>query len=84
MAFLFKKEVLTYDKNNKKPVLKCSICNGEQVAGFKDLSTGKFEDIMLIKNDNDLKRFMKIYNIDYIDKIYWGFEFFSVNSILLW
>ncbi len=70
MAFLFKKEVLTYDKNNKKPVLKCSICNGEQVAGFKDLSTGKFEDIMLIKNDNDLKRFMKIYNIDYIDKIY--------------
>ena len=27
----------TYDKENKKPVIKASICNGEQVAGFKDI-----------------------------------------------
>ena len=26
-----------YDKENKKPVIKASICNGEQVAGFKDI-----------------------------------------------
>ena len=33
----------TYDKENKKPVIKASICNGEQVAGFKDIHTGKIE-----------------------------------------
>ena len=44
---LFKKKtlVLTYDKENKKPVIKSSICNGEQVAGFKDIHTGKMEEV---------------------------------------
>ena len=40
---LFKKNIVTktYDKENKKPVIKASICNGEQVAGFKNIHTGK-------------------------------------------
>ena len=47
---LFKKKTVikTYDKENKKPVIKASICNGEQVAGFKDIHTGKIEEVMLI------------------------------------
>ena len=50
---IFKKKStpLPYDKINKKPVVKASICNGEQVAGFKDIHTGKIEEIMLIKNE---------------------------------
>ena len=62
---LFKKKVLvqTYDKENKKPVIKSSICNGEQVAGFKDISTGKMEEIMLIKNRADLEMFKAMYGI---------------------
>ena len=40
----------TYDKETSRPVLKCSICNGEQVAGFKDIHTGKFEEVMLIRD----------------------------------
>ena len=42
---LFKKKIVTktYDKENKKAVIKASICNGEQVAGFKDIHTGKIE-----------------------------------------
>ena len=53
---IFKKKVLVqiYDKENKKPVIKSSICNGEQVAGFKDIRTGKIEEVMLIKNTADL------------------------------
>ena len=45
---LFKKKsvVQSYDKENKKPVIKASICNGEQVAGFKDIQTGKIEEVM--------------------------------------
>ena len=33
---------------------RASICNGEQVAGFKDIHTGKIEEVMLIKNQADL------------------------------
>lgn len=63
---LFKKKtvVLPYDKENKKPVIKSSICNGEQVAGFKDTRTGKIEEIMLIKDLSDLKKFKEMYGID--------------------
>ena len=60
-----------YDKTNKKAVLKCSICTGEQVAGFKDIHTGKIEDIMLVKTAADIERFKIIYGIEgSIDKEY--------------
>ena len=52
-----------YDKTNKKAVLKCSICTGEQVAGFKDLQTGKMEEVMLIKSPKDSEDFKSIYGI---------------------
>lgn len=63
---IFKKKStpLPYDKMNKKPVIKDSICNGEQVAGFKDIHTGKIEEIMLIKNEADLDTFRKTYGIE--------------------
>ena len=63
---LFKKKTIvkTYDKDNKKPVIKASICNGEQIAGFKDIHTGKIEEVMLIKSPADLDAFKKMYGID--------------------
>ena len=63
---IFKKKstTLNYDKINKKPVFIASICNGEQVAGFKDIHTGKIEEIMLIKNEADLDTFRKMYGIE--------------------
>ena len=62
---IFKKKTIvrTYDKENKKPVIKASICNGEQVAGFKDIHTGRIEEIMLIKKPADLEDFKKMYGI---------------------
>ena len=62
---LFKKKgvVQSYDKENKKPVIKASICNGEQVEGFKDIHTGKVEEIMLIKSPADLEHFKSMYGI---------------------
>lgn len=50
-------------KTHKKPVMKASICNGEQVAGFKDLHTGKFEEVMLICSAADLDAFRAMYGI---------------------
>lgn len=63
---LFKKKIIakTYDKKNKKPVIKASICNGEQVAGFKDIHTGKLEEIMLIKTPEDIEDFKSMYGIE--------------------
>ena len=60
---LFKKKgvVQSYDKENKKPVIKASICNGEQVAGFKDIHTGKIEEVMLIKSPADLEHFSQFF-----------------------
>lgn len=65
-----KLEKKTYDKENQKPVLKCSICTGEQVAGFKDIHTGRFEEVMLIRNGTDLDDFMEAYDISTITKEY--------------
>ncbi|MDE6024698.1 MAG: aspartate dehydrogenase [Lachnospiraceae bacterium] len=70
---LFKNKEITktYDRETMKPVLKCSICTGEQVAGFQNIHTGKFEDVMLVRNENDLKSFKKQYGIEEeITKIY--------------
>lgn len=62
---MFKKKTVkaTYDKENQKPVIRASICNGEQVAGFKDLHTGKFSEIMLIRNSKDMDEFLEKYDI---------------------
>lgn len=57
-------EKKTYDRSNQKPVIKASICNGEQVAGFKDIRTGKFEEVMLIRRAEDLETFKIMYGIE--------------------
>ncbi|MGN0360473.1 MAG: aspartate dehydrogenase [Hominisplanchenecus sp.] len=68
--FRKKQEKKTYDRENQQPVLHCSICTGETAAGFKDMRTGKFEEVMLIRKDEDLKQFMEMYGIDSIRKEY--------------
>lgn len=62
--FRKKTDVKTYDKENLKPVIKASICNGEQVAGFKNIHTGKIEEVMLIKSPADLKYFKAMYGVE--------------------
>ena len=59
-----------YDAESYRPIVKCSICNGEQVAGFKNLHTGKFEEIMLVRNEADLQEFKERYGITEITKEY--------------
>lgn len=70
MMFSKKKKKITYDKENYKAVIRCSICTGEQVAGFKNIHTGKFEDIMLIDSDKDLEKFKSMYGVGEITKEY--------------
>ncbi|WP_300660518.1 aspartate dehydrogenase [uncultured Acetatifactor sp.] len=59
-----------YDRENWRPVLKCSICNGEQVAGFKNIRTGEFREDSFIRNPSELEEFMEKYGITELQKEY--------------
>ncbi len=59
-----------YDPGKEKPVIRASICTGEQVAGFKSKTGGEFHEVMLIRDDDDLKEFMNTYGLDHVDKEY--------------
>lgn len=65
---IFKKQAQTqkqqYDRTKQKPIIRASICTGEKVAGFRDLATGQFSEIMLIRNDGDLYEFMQSYGVE--------------------
>lgn len=65
-----KKKTIEFDRKNQRAILKCSICTGEQVAGFKDIHTGKFQEVMLIRNEKDLENFMTMYDLDNVPKEY--------------
>lgn len=70
MFFQKKLEKKSYDKENQIAVIKCSICTGEQVAGFKNIHTGRFEEVMLIKDARDLDLFKSMYGVNEIQKEY--------------
>lgn len=74
MKFRFGKKpekvIRQFEKENYKPVLKCSICTGEQVAGFKDIHSGKFEEVTLIRNAKELEAFMQLYDVKEIVREY--------------
>ena len=63
MFFKKKRETRTYDRARQKPVIRSSICTGEKVAGFQDLRTGKFTDVMLLRTAGDLEEFCRLYGI---------------------
>ncbi|MBR2258806.1 MAG: aspartate dehydrogenase [Blautia sp.] len=51
---------LAYDEKEKTPVIHQSICNGERVGGFKIRSTKRFEEVMVIRNEEDLRIFKEM------------------------
>lgn len=59
-----------YDREEWKPILKCSICNGEQVAGFKNIRTGEFREEAFIQNPAQLEEFKHRYGIEEMAKEY--------------
>ncbi len=59
-----------YDPETEKALIRASICNGEQVAGFKNRKTGEFHEVMLIRNNEDLEIFKARYGLDHVDKEY--------------
>ena len=61
----------TYDRDRFTPVIRCSICTGEQVAGFREKGTGRLEEVMLLRSPRDLEDFRARYGItEEIERIY--------------
>ncbi len=56
-----------YDRENQRPVIRASICTGEKVAGFKDIHTGKFTEVMVIRDSKDMDEFTAKYDISAAD-----------------
>lgn len=54
------------------PVLRCSICTGEQVLCAKDNQTGELHELMLIRDPADIDGFCEANGIDpaSVEKVY--------------
>ena len=55
-----------------EPVIRCSICTGEQVACMRNRATGQLREVMLLRDADDLAAFCRSYALDpdQIRKIY--------------
>lgn len=61
----------SYDPEKMAPAIRCSICTGEQTAGFRDRASGEFHEVCMLRNDADLQTFMRDYGItEEIEKFY--------------
>ncbi|MCR5409355.1 MAG: aspartate dehydrogenase [Lachnospiraceae bacterium] len=59
-----KRKSRSYDRDTQEPVIRASICNGEQVAGFRDIKSGRFEEVLFIRNPSDIDAFKAEYGIE--------------------
>ena len=51
-----RKMMSAYNPETHIPVIRCSICNGEQVAGFQEITTGKFRNEYGIRDGQEIKK----------------------------
>ena len=67
-----RKKTVAFDREAKAPVIRQSICTGEKTACLRDRRTGKLEEIMLIRNQEDLQEFLDTYGLreDELETIY--------------
>ncbi|MBQ4424294.1 MAG: aspartate dehydrogenase [Lachnospiraceae bacterium] len=59
-----RKETKTYDPALLTPAIRSSICTGEKAAGFTEKATGRFREVMLIRDERDLAEFRRRYGIE--------------------
>lgn len=59
-----------FDPAIHEPVIRRSICTGEQTGGYMDRTNGKFIEVMLINDERDLKEFKQLVHSDDIRTVY--------------
>lgn len=65
-------ELPAFPPENFEPVIRCSICTGEQVACMRNLQTGHLQELMLLRTPEDLDSFCRQYRVEpnQIRKVY--------------
>ena len=67
---LFRKEkrnIPSYPPEEYEPVIRCSICTGEQVACMRNRETGKLHEVMFLQSEKDLQDFCSMYSLSASD-----------------
>ena len=59
-----------FDPAAEEPAIRCSICTGEQVAGFRNKHTGQFREVTLIRTPKDLEGFKNDFGVEDLKKIF--------------
>ncbi|MBQ3418128.1 MAG: aspartate dehydrogenase [Ruminococcus sp.] len=62
-------ETASFDPEKQYPAIRCSICTGEKVAGFRN-NDGSFTEVMLIRSPKDEQEFKELYGIDQLKTEY--------------
>ncbi len=74
MAFFSRKPKETpkppFDPAEEEPAIRRSICTGEQVAGFRNRTTGHFREVTLLRSPKDLEDFKRDYGVSDCKKIF--------------
>ena len=67
MGLFSKRKVADYPsipEGDYEPVLRCSICTGEQVLCYRDRKTGSLHELMLVASPADLEGFCRQNGLD--------------------
>ena len=61
---------IPYDPEAQEPAVRRSICTGEMTVGFIDRQSGKFSELMLVRDREELDRFCRSIGVGEIKTIY--------------
>ena len=61
---------LPFDPETQEIVVRKSICTGEMTVGYVEKTNGKFHELMLVKNQQELTAFCKKLGVKEIRTIY--------------
>ena len=56
-------ETTAFDPAAYEPVIRSSICTGEKVACMREKATGKLQELMLIRTQEDIDAFCRRYHV---------------------
>ena len=60
----------SYDPELQEPALRRSICTGEMTVGLLDRRSGRFSELMLVRNQQELKEVCRQLGVEDIRTIY--------------
>ncbi|MBQ9269393.1 MAG: aspartate dehydrogenase [Oscillospiraceae bacterium] len=55
MGIFKRKQGIRFDPETQEPVVRRSICTGEMTVGLLDRRSGRFSELMLVRNQQELK-----------------------------